>query len=86
MAASKFQQEGVIFVDIDFDQPKVYYAGSKSQQPKRGEGGIPSYFTEDIPEQRPGWRDMLFSRRRPELYGIIPTENEVIMKYRPPKE
>ena len=86
MAASKFQQEGVIFVDIDFDRPKVYYAGRKPQQPKRGEGGIPSYFTEDIPEQRPGWRDMLFSRRRPELYGIIPTENQVIMKYRPPKE
>lgn len=86
MAASKFQQEGVIFVDIDFDQPKVYYAGSKPQQPKRGVEGIPSYFTEDIPEQRPGWRDMIFSRRRPELYGIIPTENEVIMKYRLPKE
>jgi hypothetical protein len=26
---------------------------------------------------------MIFSRRRPELYGIIPTVNEVIMKYRP---
>jgi predicted amidohydrolase len=86
MAASKFQQEGVIFVDIDFSKPKVYYAGRKPQQPKRGDSNIPSYFTEDIPEQRQGWRNMVFSRRRPELYGIIPTENEVIMKYRPPKE
>ena len=86
MAASKFQQEGVIFVDVDFARLKVYYADRKSQQPKRGESGIPSYFTEDIPEQRPGWRDMIFPRRRPELYRVIPTENEVIMKYRPPKD
>jgi predicted amidohydrolase len=83
MAASQFQQEGAIYTDIDFVQQKVYYSGRKSQQPKRGEGGIPSYFSEDIPEQSYGWRDMIFSRRRPELYGIIPTENEVIMKYRP---
>jgi predicted amidohydrolase len=86
MSTSKFQQEGVIFVDIDFSESKVYYAGSKPQQPKRGENDVQSYFTEDIPEQRSGWRDMIFSRRRPELYGIIPTENEVIMKYRPPRE
>ena len=83
MAASEFQQEGAIFVDIDFSQQKVYYAGRKPQQPKRGENDIPSYFTEDIPEQRLGWRDMIFARRRPELYGILPSTNEVTMKYRP---
>lgn len=83
MTASQFQQEGALYTDIDFDQQKVYYSGRKAQQPKRGETGIPSYFSEDIPEQRYGWRDMIFSQRRPELYGIIPTENEVIMKYRP---
>ena len=83
VAASRFQHEGVIFSDIDFGEQRVYYAGHKLQQPKRGENGIPSYFTEDIPEQRQGWRDMIFSRRRPELYGIIPTVNDVIMKYRP---
>jgi predicted amidohydrolase len=85
MAASQFQQEGAIFVDIDFSQSKVYYAGRKPQQPKRGKDGIPSYFTEDIPEQHPGWRDMIFARRRPELYGILPAENEVTMRYRPAK-
>ena len=84
MSASDYQQEGAIFVDVDFEQKKVYYAGLKAQQPKRREEGIPSYFTEDIPEQLPGWRDMIFSRRRPELYGIIPTTNEVIMRYRLP--
>ena len=83
MAASHFQQEGAIFVDIDFTQPKVYYAGRKPQQPKRGEKDIPAYFTEDMPEQHLGWRDMIFARRRPELYGILPTTNEVTMKYRP---
>jgi len=85
LAASHFQQEGAIFADIDFTQSKVYYAGRKPEQPQRGESGIPSYFTEDLPEQRPGWRDLIFARRRPELYGILPTTNEVIMKYRPEK-
>ena len=83
VAASQYQRTGVIHVDVDFDDKKVFYAGRKRQQPKRGHTGIPSYYTEDIPEQKPGWRDMIFSRRRPDLYGIIPTVNEVIMKYRP---
>ncbi len=82
MAASHFQQEGAVFVDIDFNQEKVYYADRKPKQPKRGENDVASYFTEDIPEQRPGWRDMIFACRRPELYGILPTTNEVTMKYR----
>ncbi|MEA3400055.1 MAG: carbon-nitrogen hydrolase family protein [Armatimonadota bacterium] len=84
-AASEFQAEGVIYVDIDFEREKVYYAGRKPDQPTRGESGIPSYFSEDIPEQRAGWRRMIFERRRPELYGVIPTVNEVTMRYRPEK-
>ena len=83
-AASAFQAEGVIAVDIDFGQQKVYYAGRRADQPTPGTEGIPSYFTGDLPEQLPGWREMIFSRRRPELYGIIPTENEVTRRYRPP--
>ena len=59
------------------------HRGRKPHQPTRGQNGIASYYTEDIPEQHPGWREMIFSRRRPELYGILPTVNEVIMKYRP---
>ena len=86
LAGSHFQQEGAIFADIDFDRQKVYYAGRKPQQPKRGKQGIPSYYTEDIPEQRPGWREMIFARRRPELYGLLPTTNNVTEKYRPPAE
>lgn len=83
MAASQFQRNGVIHVDVDFDNQKVYYAGKKQHQPTPASTGIPSYYTGDVPEQRPGWRTMLFSRRRPELYGIIPTANDVIMTYRP---
>ena len=83
MAASHFQKEGAVFVDVDFEDRKVYYEGKKASQPKRGASGIPSYFSENIPEQKPGWRDIMFSRRRPSLYGIIPTNNEVIMRYRP---
>jgi len=86
VTASHFQQEGVIFTDVDFNQAKVYYAGRKPHQPKRGTQGIPSYFSEDIPEQRPGWRDTMFARRRPELYEILPTTNEITRKYGPPAE
>ncbi|MBI3923461.1 MAG: carbon-nitrogen hydrolase family protein, partial [Armatimonadetes bacterium] len=85
MAASHFQQEGVVYTDINFDDTKVFYAGRKAEQPTPGADNIPSYFTGDLPEQRPGWRDMILSRRRPELYSILPTINEVIMKYRPEK-
>jgi predicted amidohydrolase len=85
VAASHFQQEGVIFTDVDFDRPRVYYAGRKPHQPKRGTHGIPSYFSEDIPEQRPGWRHMIFARRRPKLYEILPTTNEITRKYGPPE-
>lgn len=85
MASSGFQAEGVISYDIDFSAKRVYYEGLRADQPQRGEWDIPSYFTGDLPEQKPGWREMIFSRRRPELYGVIPTTNEVIMKYRPEK-
>jgi len=85
MAASHFQQEGAVFVDIDFDRQKVYYAGRKDSQPQRGDTDIAAYVTEDVPQQHAGWRDYIFARRRPELYGIIPTTNEVIMRYRPEK-
>ncbi len=82
-AASAFQDEGVIAVDIDFDEQKVYYAGMKAQQPTPGESGIESYYRADMPEQREGWREMIFENRRPELYGIIPSHNPVTMQYRP---
>ena len=86
LAASHFQQEGVIFCDIDFRHQKVYYAGQKLPPPRPGKQGISSYFREDLPEQRPGWREMIFSRRRPELYGILPTTNEITRQYGPATE
>lgn len=81
MAASHFQREGAFFVDIDFDVRKVYYAGHK-KPPKDGKDAPITYQTDSMPQQRPGWRDMILAARRPELYGIIPTTNEVTMKYR----
>lgn len=83
MASSRHQHEGIISYDVDFDDRRVYYEGKRADQPTRGKTDIPSYFSEDMPEQKPGWRNMIFSHRRPELYGIIPTTNDVIMKYRP---
>lgn len=83
MAASKFQQEGVVWVDLDFSRKRVYYAGRKANQPTRGKTGIPSCFSEDMPEQRVGWRALVFSRRRPALYGVIPAGNEITRRFRP---
>jgi len=85
MASSVFQQEGVLHVDIDFDDKRVYYEGAKAAQGSRGTEGISTYISGDIPEQKAGWRQKMLSRRRPELYGIIPTVNEVTMQYRPEK-
>ncbi|MEW6360226.1 MAG: carbon-nitrogen hydrolase family protein [Planctomycetota bacterium] len=85
MASSQFQKDGLIHVDINLEDQRVYYAGVKKDQPKRGEKGIPSYYSENMPDQRLGWREMVFEARRPELYGIIPTANDVILKYRGPK-
>ena len=86
VGASHFQQEGAFRVDIDFDQSKVYYADRQAEQKQSGTEGISTYYTGDLPEQRPGWRDMIFARRRPELYGILPAENEVTRQYRPAEE
>lgn len=83
VGASAFQENGSFAVEIDLNQSKVYYAGRKDPQPVKGASDIASYFTEDLPDQVPGWREMAFKRRRPELYGILPAVNEVTMKYRP---
>jgi predicted amidohydrolase len=77
MGASAFQHVGAFCVDIDFDQQRVYYAGSTGR-PNRSAYGPQG----DLPEQRPGWREMIFARRRPELYGLLPTTNAVTNQYR----
>lgn len=85
VAATHFQREHVVATDIDFADTKVYYAGRRAEQSKPGDNGVNAYLTADLPEQRPGWRDMLFARRRPELYTILPSVNDVLMQYRPLK-
>lgn len=77
MGASAFQHVGAFCVDVDFDRQRVYYAGSdgRTNRSPYGPRG-------DLPEQRPGWREMIFARRRPELYGILPTTNAVTDQYR----
>ncbi len=80
-AGSPFEREGVIAADIDFSDAKVYYAGLRADQPEPGPDNISNYYAKDMPERRAGWREMIFSARRPELYGVIPTENEVTRKY-----
>ena len=82
MASSTFEGEGIITYDINLDKQRVYYAGQKTEQVKPGAAGIPSYFSDNMPDQRWGWREMMLKARRPELYGILPTTNEVTQKYR----
>jgi predicted amidohydrolase len=83
MGASYFQTESVFSVDIDFEERKVFYEGKKAEQPTPGDVGIEAYVTGDIPEQKAGWREMIFAHRRPELYGVLPGHNEVTERYRP---
>lgn len=85
IAASRFQHDGSFAFDVDFDQQRVYYAGRRAEQAQRGSNDYAAYYTGDVPEQRFGWREMIFPRRRPELYGIIPTTNDVTQIYRPPE-
>ncbi len=82
VTASDFQQDGIVYHDIDLDRHRVYYAGLMPEQAQPGDSGLAAYYLGNLPEQREGWRDMIFAARRPELYGIIPTINEVIMRYR----
>ena len=81
IASSSYQTQGVIFADIDFSVEKVYYAGLSPKQPQPGGEDIPNYFTPDLPQVLYGWRDMIFENRRPALYGLIPTENEITRRY-----
>ena len=81
LAASKFMEDDVLYVDIDFSVERVYYAGKKEQQPKPTAEDIGSYFTSDLPNQLRGWRPMMLAQRRPELYSIIPLENEITRRY-----
>lgn len=82
VTASDFQQDGIVYHDIDLNAQRVHYAGLMPEQAQPGESGLAAYYLGNLPEQREGWRDMIFAARRPELYGIIPTVNEVIMRYR----
>ncbi len=77
LAGSSFQRRGVVAADLDFSDAKVFYSGLRDDQPQPGREDIPAYFTPDMPRQLKGWRDMIFAHRRPELYGLIPTENEI---------
>ena len=83
VAASGFNREHVIYYDIDLDEKRVYYSGLLQEQAEHTEEGMGVYAFGTMPEQQTGWREVLFAARRPELYGIIPTVNEVIMRYRP---
>lgn len=82
MASSNHHPEGLITHDLNLDQQRVYYAGHRADQVPPGETGIPSYYTADLPEIRPGWREWIFAARRPELYQSLPQVNEITRSWR----
>lgn len=81
IASSGFQKKGVLIADIDFSHEKIYYAGLSPNQPQAGDQDIQNYFTPDLPQILSGWQEMIFSHRRPELYSILPMENDVTRRY-----
>ena len=81
VASSGFQTKGIVFADIDFSQEKIYFSGLNPKQPRTEKLDIANYFTPDLPGRSSGWREMIFKNRRPELYSLIPTENDVTRRY-----
>jgi len=82
MASSKFQTNDIIFCDIDFDQKRVMYAGSIPSNSGNPKSPLAKYHAQQVPEKKDDWQEMIFSRRRPELYSTLLDENEVLDRYR----
>lgn len=82
MVSSSFEPEGIVSYDINLDLPRYYYAGKKAEQAEVGSSSIPASYTDNMPDRFPGWREMLFAARRPELYSILPTETDWSRRYR----
>jgi predicted amidohydrolase len=85
VSASTYEDEGFIYRDLNLEQQRVYYAGKAAQQQKLERQGLQASALGDMPDQLSGWREMMFAQRRPELYSILPTVNEVTNRYRPAK-
>ena len=73
-ASTDYLRDDVAFKTIDFSRQRFYYAGRNPN---------PRLAKEGMPDRKPGWREMIFNHRRPELYKIIPTMNDVIQQYWP---
>jgi hypothetical protein len=84
VSASPFNHSGINYYDVDLDVKQFYYKGLLENQREPGDLGINAYFDGDLPCQLEGRREALFAARKPSLYGIIPTTNDVINRYRGP--
>jgi predicted amidohydrolase len=83
VAASQYGKADLVVYDINLDDQRAYYA---EVAPPRGDKTVDlSWWPAVVPQRLPGWQEMVFAARRPELYGIIPTVNEVLLRYRPEK-
>lgn len=79
LASTTHGEEELTYVDIDFSKEKVYYTNESTEVEFVEEKNY-GHYAGEVPDQKRGWRDMLFENRRPELYDIIPTENEITLK------
>lgn len=78
VSASAFNRSGINYYDLDLETEQFYYEDIAEVQREKGELGMNAYFEGNLPCQKKGRRDILFNSRRPELYEIIPTTNDVI--------
>lgn len=75
IAATPYGDEELAFADVDFSRKRYYYAGEMNSSPVCHDEY--EHWQGPMPKRRSDWKKMLFRYRRPELYGIIPTENEI---------
>ena len=76
LTATQHGEEELAYVDIDFSKKRIYYSAESTQTEFVYEKNY-GHYRGQVPDEARGWRDMLFENRRPELYGIIPTQNEI---------
>ena len=81
LASSKFMEDDVLYADIDFSVERVITRGRRRLSRRRPRTTSGATFTSDLPQQLRGWRSMMLANRRPELYSIIPFENEITRRY-----
>lgn len=68
LAATAFDAPAICCADIEFDRARVFYDHPLVDNMTNLVESAPGCYVAPVPTQRRGYRQMLFNRRRPELY------------------